>query len=72
MVRLDTLTTIEAKRGGFDKAIIPLGSCEVHGDHLPYGSDTFIAREIADRKVQPSGCSATLGITVPSDSGAMH
>jgi creatinine amidohydrolase len=46
---LDSLTTIEAKRGQFDKAIIPLGSCEVHGDHLPYGSDTFIAGEIAER-----------------------
>ncbi len=49
MMRLETLTTVEATRGGFEKAIIPLGSCEVHGDHLPYGSDTFIAREIADR-----------------------
>jgi creatinine amidohydrolase len=43
------MTTIEAKSGLFDKAIIPLGSCEVHGDHLPYGSDTFIAKEIAER-----------------------
>ncbi len=48
-MRLDRMTTIEAKTGKFDKAIIPLGSCEVHGDHLPYGSDTFIAREIAER-----------------------
>ncbi len=37
----------EFKKGKFDKAIIPIGSTENHGDHLPYGTDTIVALEIA-------------------------
>jgi mycofactocin precursor peptide peptidase len=28
---------------------VPLGSCEQHGPHLPLGTDTIIATELADR-----------------------
>lgn len=31
-----------------DRAIIPVGSVEQHGDHLPLGTDSFIAQELAD------------------------
>jgi mycofactocin precursor peptide peptidase len=29
--------------------VLPLGSCEQHGPHLPLGTDTIIATELADR-----------------------
>lgn len=38
----------EYKASGFDKAILPLGSTERHGDHLPYGTDTFVAQQLAE------------------------
>lgn len=39
--RLDELTSAAVKAMDADKAILPLGSTEFHGPHLPYGSDTF-------------------------------
>ena len=32
----------------FDKAILAVGATEYHGDHLPYGTDTIVARQIAE------------------------
>ncbi|TCL76402.1 creatinine amidohydrolase [Hydrogenispora ethanolica] len=33
----------------FDKAIIAVGSCENHGYHLPFGTDTFVSSMLAER-----------------------
>ncbi len=33
----------------FDKAIIAVGSCENHGHHLPFGTDTFVSALLAER-----------------------
>lgn len=32
---------------GFDKAVLPLGSTEYHGKHLPYGSDSLVSTHLA-------------------------
>jgi creatinine amidohydrolase len=36
------------KSGGFDKAVLAVGSTEYHGDHLPYGTDTIVAEYLAE------------------------
>jgi creatinine amidohydrolase len=36
------------KSGGFDKAVLAVGSTEYHGDHLPYGTDTLVAEHLAN------------------------
>lgn len=33
--------------GKFDKVILPVGSIERHGDHLPIGTDTMVAYELS-------------------------
>jgi creatinine amidohydrolase len=33
----------------YDKAIIAVGSCENHGFHLPFGTDTFVSSMLAEQ-----------------------
>ena len=35
------------KSGGYDKVVLPLGSTEYHGEHLPFGTDTLVAEHLA-------------------------
>jgi len=46
-VRFEELNTADLRASGFDKVILPIGSCESHGDHLPFGIDAFIAHDLA-------------------------
>ncbi|MCD6420103.1 MAG: creatininase family protein [Synergistetes bacterium] len=43
----DQLTGHEFKEGNFDKVILPVGSTEYHGDHLPFGTDAIVSYELA-------------------------
>jgi creatinine amidohydrolase len=36
----------EFSRNKFDKAILPVGSTEYHGEHLPFGTDTLVAEHL--------------------------
>ena len=36
------------RAGGFDKAVLAIGSTECHGDHLPFGTDTLVAEYLAE------------------------
>jgi creatinine amidohydrolase len=46
--RLDRLNGWGFRSGGFDKAVLAVGSTEYHGDHLPYGTDTMVAQHLAE------------------------
>jgi creatinine amidohydrolase len=46
-VRYEEMNTRSFEEGKFDKAIVPLGSCESHGDHLPFGMDALVAHKLA-------------------------
>ena len=35
---------VEAK---FDKLFLAIGSCESHGEHLPFGCDSLVCHQIA-------------------------
>jgi creatinine amidohydrolase len=45
-----------------DTVLIPVGSMEQHGTHLPLGTDTYIATEIARRVSEKIGVAFTSGI----------
>ncbi|RLI09793.1 creatininase family protein, partial [Candidatus Bathyarchaeota archaeon] len=45
--RLARMTGYGFRSGGFDKAVLAVGSTEYHGDHLPYGTDTMVAEHLA-------------------------
>jgi creatinine amidohydrolase len=37
------------KESYYDKAVLPIGSTEYHGEHLPFGTDTLVAESIASK-----------------------
>jgi creatinine amidohydrolase len=41
------MTGHRLKDAYFDKAVLPIGSTEYHGEHLPFGTDTLVADSIA-------------------------
>ncbi len=43
------MTANQFKKGGYDKAILALGSCECHGNHLAQGTDTLVSYMISCR-----------------------
>lgn len=47
------LTSTQVMAGGYDKAILAIGSCECHGPHLASGTDTLVSHmlscQVADR-----------------------
>lgn len=45
---LERMIGYERRTFKFDKAILAVGATEYHGDHLPYGTDTIVARQIAE------------------------
>lgn len=46
-VKLHELHTQEFLDAGFTAAIVPLGSCESHGDHMPFGTDAITSHALA-------------------------
>jgi creatinine amidohydrolase len=46
-IRFEQMNNASFLRGKYDTAIVPVGSCESHGDHLPFGTDALIAHEMA-------------------------
>jgi creatinine amidohydrolase len=47
--QFELLNTRTLAQGAYDTAIVPIGSCESHGDHLPFGMDALTAHALALR-----------------------
>jgi len=41
------LTANQVKEGGYNKAILAIGSCEAHGKHLAEGTDTIVSYKLS-------------------------
>ena len=46
-VNILKMTGYLLKENYFDKAVLPIGSTEYHGEHLPFGTDTLVAESLA-------------------------
>lgn len=51
-IYLNRLNTLDLQNlinnGSIDKVIIPIGSCESHGNHLPLGTDIIISKTMSE------------------------
>ncbi|MGB2867987.1 MAG: creatininase family protein [Bacteroidota bacterium] len=47
--KLQELTLKDVRREKYQVAVLPIGSTEAHGLHVPYGSDAFHSTAIAER-----------------------
>ncbi len=66
--RLQDLPYQRVRHMEFQVAVLPIGACEPHGLHLPYGCDAFHAERIADRCCQAAyeqGAKVLLAPTIP-------
>lgn len=66
--RLQELTLKETRKTKYTVAVLPIGSTEAHGYHVPYGSDTYHSTAIAERvcsRAWQRGCRVLLLPTVP-------
>lgn len=46
---LMNLTSHQVAASNYDKAILAIGSCECHGQHLPHGTDTLVSYKLSCR-----------------------
>lgn len=46
-VKLEEMNTLSFGESGFDTAIVPIGACESHGDHMPFGTDGLTSHALA-------------------------
>jgi creatinine amidohydrolase len=46
-VQLEEMNTKSFTESGYDTAIIPIGACESHGDHMPFGTDGLTAHALS-------------------------
>jgi mycofactocin system creatininase family protein len=61
--------------GSVDVVLVPLGSTEQHGPHLPFDTDTVIARAVADAvpaHLAASGVGVVVAPAVPVGSSGEH
>jgi len=52
----EKLTGYDFERSRIDLAILPVGSLERHGDHLPIGTDTFIPLYLSNKVAEVLHC----------------
>lgn len=58
VVELEKMNTKSYVEAGFDTAIFPIGACESHGDHMPFGTDALTAHALSIKVAQQ--CKKTL------------
>lgn len=72
--RLDELNKDQMSRRSGDVLLLPLGSTEQHGPHLPLGTDTLLAEQVAEAAALEVGDSldVVLGPSLPYGISGHH
>ncbi|NUB92656.1 creatininase family protein [Haloterrigena sp. SYSU A558-1] len=71
-MRLETSSWTDVDEASPTTALLPVGSTEQHGPHAPVGTDTFVARAIADAADRESDAESIVGPTIPVGIAPYH
>lgn len=61
-----------SKKAGRQIAVLPWGSCEPHGEHLSYCTDTILATIIADEAIMKTNAPSTFMMLPPISYGSQN
>jgi creatinine amidohydrolase len=64
-VMLEESCQADLKGKSIEVAVLPIGSCEVHGMHMPYGSDAFQAAILARRGAELAAARGAAVLVLP-------
>ena len=64
--KLQEMTLTDTARRPFQVAVLPVGSTEAHGPHVPYGSDAFHSTEIASRSCERASAGKARVVLLPT------
>jgi creatinine amidohydrolase len=64
--KLQELTYKQVQDRNWQVAILPIGACEPHGFHLPYGTDGYEAEDLADRVAEAATSRGAEVIVLPT------
>src|SRR4029434_3123668 len=64
--KLANLTHAQVKVNRFEIAVLPIGACEPHNLHLPYGTDAFESELVCDRVCAEAGKLGARVISLPA------
>jgi creatinine amidohydrolase len=63
---LKEVTLRQTSSQPYDVAVLPVGSVEAHGPHVPYGSDTYHSTAIAERVCESAWKQDARAVVLPS------
>ena len=63
---LQEVTLTETSSQPYDVAVLPIGSVEAHGPHVPYGSDSYHSKAIAERVCEQAWNNGARAVVLPS------
>ena len=64
--KLQHLTQATVRENRYQLAILPIGACEPHNFHLPYGSDAFQSERVSDRVCEAATALGAKVIQLPT------
>ena len=63
---LQEVTLLDTKEQPYDVAVLPVGSVEAHGPHVPYGSDAYHSTAISEQICERAWKDGARAVVLPS------
>src|SRR4051812_30389695 len=64
--KLQELTHARVREAKFEVAVLPIGACEPHNLHLPYGTDAYESEMVSDRVCEAASREGASVVQLPT------